>query len=201
MSCPRPQFQPQPPIQSGLEDLMKSFIVKTYERLDAHGATIKEIGTGFRNFERQVGQIATILFERIPSTLLVDTEKNPKEKVNVVTLRSGQVLKEPTPIHKEVVHEKESGKELKIEDEKKTEKKKNKEETLRGEEFDDVSNHMPALPFLQKLYREKLDKQFEKFLDLLRHVNVNLPFTEVLSLMTAYAKLLKDILTRKREIE
>ncbi|XP_070057875.1 uncharacterized protein [Nicotiana tomentosiformis] len=145
----------------------------------------------------------------MPGTLPDDTEKNPKETINVVTLRSRQVLKDPTPIHKEVAPEKESRKELKIEDDKKTEKKKGKkgaekrkkEETSRREESDDVSKHMPTLPFPQKLYREKLDKQFERFLDMLREVNVNLPFTEVLSQMPAYAKFLKEILTKKRKIE
>lgn len=57
------------------------------------------------------------------------------------------------------------------------------------------------LPFSQKLYREKLDKQFGRFLDVLKQVHVNLPFKEVLSQMPAYAKFLKDILTRKRKIE
>ncbi|XP_075101607.1 uncharacterized protein LOC142177045 [Nicotiana tabacum] len=60
---------------------------------------------------------------------------------------------------------------------------------------------MPALPFPQKLYREKLDKQFGRFLDVLKQVHVNLPFTEVLSQMPAYAKFLKEILTKKRKIE
>ncbi|XP_070049920.1 uncharacterized protein [Nicotiana tomentosiformis] len=60
---------------------------------------------------------------------------------------------------------------------------------------------MYTLPFPQKLYREKLDKQFEKFLDMVRQVNVNLPFIEVLSQMPAYAKFLKEILTKNRKIE
>ncbi|XP_070045222.1 uncharacterized protein [Nicotiana tomentosiformis] len=206
----RPQFQSQQPIQYGLEDLMKSFIVKTDERLDAHGAAIKELGKGLRSLERQVGQIATILTERIPVTLPADTEKNPKEMVNVVNVRSGQVLKDPTPIHKEVAPDKESGNELKLEDDdKKTKKKKGKkeaekkknEETSRRGESNKESKHMPALPFPQNLYREKLDKQFERFLDMLRQVNVNLPFTEVLSQMQAYAKILKEILIKKRKIE
>ncbi|XP_070051956.1 uncharacterized protein [Nicotiana tomentosiformis] len=135
---PRLQFQPQQPIQSGLEDLMKSFIVKTGERLDAHGAAIKELGP---------------------------YKKTEKKK------------------------------------DKKGAEKKKEEETSRREEYDDVRKHMPALPFPQKLYREKLDKQFERFLDMLRQVNVNLPFTEVLSQMPAYAKFFKEILTKKRKIE
>ncbi|XP_070050655.1 uncharacterized protein [Nicotiana tomentosiformis] len=210
MNQQRPQFQPQQPTQSGLEGLMKSFIVKIDERLDAHGAAIKELGTCLQTLERQVGQIITILSVRIPGTLPADTEKNPKETVNAVTLRSGQVLKDPTPIHKEVAPEKESGKELKIEDDdKKTEKKKckkgaeknKKEETSRREESNEESKHILALYFPQKLYREKLDKQFERFLDMLRQVNVNLPFMEVLSQIPAYAKFLKEILTKKRKIE
>jgi len=57
---------------------------------------------------------------------------------------------------------------------------KNKGESSRREE-PEASKHMPALPFPQKLSREKLDKQFERFLDVLKQVHVNLPFTEVLS--------------------
>ncbi|XP_070043209.1 uncharacterized protein [Nicotiana tomentosiformis] len=48
---------------------------------------------------------------------------------------------------------------------------------------------------------EKLDKQFERFLDVLEQVHVNLPFTEMLSQMPAYAKFLKEIQTKKRKIE
>ncbi|XP_070025384.1 uncharacterized protein [Nicotiana sylvestris] len=46
-----------------------------------------------------------------------------------------------------------------------------------------------------------MDKQLERFLEMLRHVNVNLPFTEVISQIPAYAKFLKDIITNKRKIE
>ncbi|XP_070040360.1 uncharacterized protein [Nicotiana tomentosiformis] len=124
--------------------------------------------------------------------------------MNAVTLRNGQVLKDPTPIQNDVNLEKYIGKKLKGDVDKKnkgpmkTEKKK--EEKSRREEHDE-SNHMPALPFPQKLSREKLDKQFERFLDVLKQVHVNLPFTEVLSQMSAYAKFLKEILTRKMKID
>ncbi|XP_070054399.1 uncharacterized protein [Nicotiana tomentosiformis] len=82
----------------------------------------------------------------------------------------------------------------------KTKKKKKKEEKLRREEHE-KSKHMPALPFPQKLCREKLDMQFEKFLDVLKQVHVNLPFIEVISQVPAYAKFLREILTKKRKIE
>ncbi|XP_019253875.1 PREDICTED: uncharacterized protein LOC109232566 [Nicotiana attenuata] len=89
----------------------------------------------------------------------------------------------------------ESGEELKIEvDKKKKVKKgaeeKKEEETSRREEPEE-SKHMPALPFPQKLYREKLDKQFERFPDMLRQVNVNFPFIEVLSQKASLCQILE----------
>ncbi|XP_009616179.1 uncharacterized protein [Nicotiana tomentosiformis] len=144
-----------------MEDLMKTFIINTYERLDAHDAYIKELGTSFRSVERQVGHLATLMSERAPGTLSADTERNPKETVNAVTLRSGKVLKDLTPIHKDVRHEKQSKEQLKSGVEKK------KEENSRREELEE-SKHMPVLPFPQKLSREKLDNQFERFLDVLK---------------------------------
>ncbi|XP_070032583.1 uncharacterized protein [Nicotiana tomentosiformis] len=180
----RQQFQPQQPIQSGLEDLMKSFFQKTDEKLEIHsanirehGEAIKEIGSGHQNLERQVGQIAIILSEKIPGTLPAETEKKPKETVNVL---------------KNDADKKKKGK-------KGTDKKKNKENSRRDES--EESKHMPSLYFPQKLYRENMDKQFERFLDMLKHVNVNFSFTEVLSQMLAYAKFLKEILSKKRKVE
>ncbi|XP_070057448.1 uncharacterized protein [Nicotiana tomentosiformis] len=173
---------------------MKTLIIKTSERLDAHDEAIKELGTSFRSLEIQVGHLATLMSERAPGTLLADTERNPKETVNIVTLKSGKVLKDLTPIHKGARHEKESGEQLKSGVEKK------KEENSRREELE-TSKHMPALHFPPKLSREKLDKQFERFLDVLKQVHVNLPFTEVLLQIPAYANFLKEILTKKRKIE
>nr|XP_016510467.1 PREDICTED: uncharacterized protein LOC107827778 [Nicotiana tabacum] len=63
------------------------------------------------------------------------------------------------------------------------------------------SKHMLLLPFPQKMKREKLDKCFVKFLDMLKYLYVNIPFTEVLTQMPAYAKFLKKLLSSKRKLE
>ncbi|XP_019248590.1 PREDICTED: uncharacterized protein LOC109227852 [Nicotiana attenuata] len=154
---------------------MKAFIVKTDEIFEVQGAEIQ-------NLEKQVGKIAMILSERVPGTLPADIERNPKETVNAVTLRSGQVLKDLNPIQKGMRLEKESGEQLKSDVDKKKKgqrevEKKKKEENSRREEPEE-SKHMPALPFPQKLSREKCYTQ-----------------------MPAYAKFLKEILTKKRKIE
>ncbi|XP_070039352.1 uncharacterized protein [Nicotiana tomentosiformis] len=166
---------------NAMEDLMKAFILKTNKRLETHsaairehGAAIKEIGTSFQNLERQFGRLAILLSGRIPRTLPDDTERNPKE-----ILKSDDDKKKKGP--------------MKIE-------KKKKEEKLRREE-PEKREHMPALPFTQKLYKEKMDKQFARFLDVLKWVHVNLPFIEVLSQMHVYVKFLKEILIKKMKIE
>nr|XP_016494503.1 PREDICTED: uncharacterized protein LOC107813718 [Nicotiana tabacum] len=47
--------------------------------------------------------------------------------------------------------------------------------------------------------REKLDKQFSKFLDILKQLYINIPFTDALTQMPSYAKFLKEILSSKRK--
>ncbi|XP_070046919.1 uncharacterized protein [Nicotiana tomentosiformis] len=202
----RQQFQRQQPIQPGLEDLMKAFIIQTDERLEPHSvpirehrASIKKICTGFENMERQVGYLATLLSNRIPGALPADTKRNSKETVNVVTLRCGQVLKDPTITQKDVIIAKESGEQLKSDDDKKkkgpmkTEKKKKKGKSRREEH--DESEHMHVLPFAQKLCREKLDKQkLEKENGEIRPVPISLQPTDQTTLIPK--GIVEDVLVR-----
>ena len=47
-----------------------------------------------KNLENQVGQLANNLSRRPQGGLPSNTENNPREEVNAVTLRSGKELKE-----------------------------------------------------------------------------------------------------------
>ncbi|XP_042388061.1 uncharacterized protein LOC121980164 [Zingiber officinale] len=64
-----------------------------------------------------------------------------------------------------------------------------------------VEKYEPPIPFPQRIIKAKLDEQFGKFLDVLRKLYINIPFTEALQQMPTYSKFLKDILTNKRKIE
>ncbi|XP_009625662.1 uncharacterized protein [Nicotiana tomentosiformis] len=184
-----------------MEDLMKAFIIKTDERLETHGAAI-------RNLERQVAQIASLLSEKTPRTLPADTERNLKETINAVSLRNGKVLQDPlvteknafrgNQVQNEVRAEQNDDLKEKNKSEVPTRKKKDKQ---RMNEDTEERKYMPVLPFPQKQRREKLDKQFGRFLEVLKQVYVNIPFTELLSHMLAYDKFLKDILSKKRKVE
>nr|XP_009598399.1 uncharacterized protein LOC104094229 [Nicotiana tomentosiformis] len=201
-----------------MEDPMKAFIIKTNERLETHGTTIREHGTTIQNLERQVGQLANLLSVMVPKTLPTDTERNPKETIFVVSLRNGHELEDPIEKqndeliegHVEIVEEQKNDNIQKgvgmVDDgltkkgKTRAQKKKKKDENATNVETEE-SKYMPTLPLPQKQRREKLDKQLGRFLEVLKQVHLNIPFIEVLSQMPAYAKFLKEILSKKQKVE
>ncbi|KAK4731277.1 hypothetical protein R3W88_024265 [Solanum pinnatisectum] len=52
-----------------------------------------------------------------------------------------------------------------------------------------------------EMKREKLDKYFGKFLEILKQLHMNIPFAEVITQMPAYAQFLKEVLSSKRKLE
>lgn len=71
-----------------MKDLMKEFINKFDERFDTHSTII-------RNLETQVGKIANLLDDRAPGTPPSDIEKNLKESIKAMSLRSEKTSIDP----------------------------------------------------------------------------------------------------------
>ncbi|XP_010247674.1 PREDICTED: uncharacterized protein LOC104590651 [Nelumbo nucifera] len=84
---PLPQNFTQLEKKSNLEELMTKFISSAETRFQNQEASIK-------NLETQVGQLAQILSSRVQGTLPSNTEANPREQVQAITLRSGKELQE-----------------------------------------------------------------------------------------------------------
>jgi hypothetical protein len=55
------------------------------------------------------------------------------------------------------------------------------------------------LPFPQRIKKPTVDEQFGKFVEVIKKLNVNIPFLEAMQVST-YAKYLKDILNNKRPL-
>ncbi|PIN20438.1 DNA-directed DNA polymerase [Handroanthus impetiginosus] len=55
-------------------------------------------------------------------------------------------------------------------------------------------------PFPQRLQKQKLEKQFLKFLEVFKKLHINIPFAEALEQMPSYVKFMKDILSKKRRL-
>jgi glutaredoxin-related protein len=47
------------------------------------------------------------------------------------------------------------------------------------------------IPYPQRLANMKLDKQYARFVELLKKINVNIPFIDVVTQMPTYTKFLK----------
>nr|XP_016463258.1 PREDICTED: uncharacterized protein LOC107786311 [Nicotiana tabacum] len=181
------QQQPQRAHQQSLEDMMYKFIKATDKKVESQHSTIK-------NLKIQVSQLATLMSGQIQGALPSNTEKNPKEHLKSISLRSGKFLDDPygdkegKPQEVKKVNEGENKMEPKFPKE-----QKNKGKNVQENEL--ITNpYSVPLPFPQKIKREKLDKQFSKFLDVLKQLYINIPFTDALTQMRSYAKFLKQIL-------
>ncbi|XP_022871999.1 uncharacterized protein LOC111391087 [Olea europaea var. sylvestris] len=59
---------------------------------------------------------------------------------------------------------------------------------------------MPPIPFPQKLKKNKQDTNYEKFLDVLKKLQINVPFIDAILQTPSYKKCLKEMLTKKRKL-
>ncbi|XP_057999339.1 uncharacterized protein LOC131178397 [Hevea brasiliensis] len=131
--------------------------------------------------------------------------ENPREHCKAVILRSGKIWGNEK---KDEVEE-----EKKKEDEDKNESisnhdkvneeanKKNEVEKEEEEKYVPPPPYKPPFPYSQRFQKAKLDKQFGKFLKVLKKLYINIPFTDAISQMPSYAKFLKEILSNKRRLE
>ncbi|KAL5560827.1 hypothetical protein UlMin_037038 [Ulmus minor] len=201
--------RPQNPTQTApqergdsIEAMMRAFMSKTETHIQNQGVTL-------RNLENQVGQLATALSSR-PSGALPSNTENPqrdgKEHAKAITLRSGNTLEVPEASKRT---QKESDL---VQEEVPTEQAKNQQENRKVEnsaEKSDAENSVvpqqshqqprPPPPFPQRFQKQQQDKKFQKFLDVLKQLHINIPFVEALEQMPNYVKFMKDMLMKKRK--
>ncbi|KAA3469753.1 Integrase, catalytic core [Gossypium australe] len=60
--------------------------------------------------------------------------------------------------------------------------------------------NQPPPPFPQRFQISKQDFEFNKFLDVLKKLHINIPLVEALEQMPNYVKFMKDILSKKRRL-
>ncbi|GJR49727.1 hypothetical protein Tco_1400248 [Tanacetum coccineum] len=61
--------------------------------------------------------------------------------------------------------------------------------------------YKPKIPYPQRLKKEKMEAQYEKFLDMIHAVRINVPLFDVLAGMPNYGKFLKELINNKHKIE
>ena len=178
-----------PEKKTNVEDILSKFMESTGERMKSNEILMQNQAASIRNLEVQIGQIHNILSNRTQGTFPSDTEKNPKEQVNAVTLRSGKQLQEPQPKVAEKRSEESHAEEVI------KEKEPNEPKKIEQNKYED------RLPYPNRLKRVHDEKQYSKFLDMFRSLHINVPFADMLEQMPKYAKFLKDILSNKRKLK
>ncbi|XP_074315448.1 uncharacterized protein LOC141651646 [Silene latifolia] len=121
------------------------------------------------------------LLEKCESMCLED------DPVNAISLRSGRTYDGPE-------HTPES-----LNTEAGITAKQNDEELLKGKEKEEDPLPMVKVPYPSRLRDTKTERQFSKFADMVRNIQVTIPFAELITQIPPYAKFMKDIITRKRE--
>ncbi|XP_024023163.1 uncharacterized protein LOC112092116 [Morus notabilis] len=61
-------------------------------------------------------------------------------------------------------------------------------------------NDRPPPPFPQRFQKQQQDKQFKRFLDVLKQLHINIPLVEAFEQIPSYVKFMKDILSKKRRL-
>ncbi|XP_050909251.1 uncharacterized protein LOC127123027 [Lathyrus oleraceus] len=145
-----------------------------------------------------MGQIAQqlALNSQAPGTLPSGMVTNPREHntVNAVTTRSGKATEE-NDIEKDGLKEVDLEiKETKVQD----------EEAIPPpvKEKEKVPKPIIKLPYPPRQKKKNQHKKkFEKFLEMFKKLEINIPFSEALEQMPIYAKFMKDIISKKRSTD
>src|SRR4051812_20898866 len=174
---------------------MMSKIDKTTEQMEKR-LEINEIKTQnhdatLKSLERQMGQIHGMLSQRQPGQFPSDTERNPKEQVNAILLRSGKQLEEKLSEVEEKEKEKEAD-----EDEAPEEVVIQTPQVMKKLSSKEILD----IPFPHRLKRQANEKQYSKFLNMFRSLHINVPFADLLKQMPKYAKFLKEIISNKKRL-
>ncbi|XP_070010283.1 uncharacterized protein [Nicotiana sylvestris] len=64
-----------------------------------------------------------------------------------------------------------------------------------------IGKKRPPAPFPQRLAKYQKEEQYKKFLEMLKQIQVNIPLIDALKEMPGYAKMMKDLMSRKFDFQ
>jgi hypothetical protein len=142
--------------------------------------------------ETQLAQLAASLLSSESDGIPGQPEPT-RENLKSVTTRGGKTTRDPP--HPNPAEKKQKEVTTKSDEEVDTKEASPGEECLRKttpQEYVDTT----LLPFPRRIKKPTVDEQFGKFVEVIKKLNVNIPFLEAMQVPT-YAKYLKDILKNK----
>ncbi|GJU14628.1 reverse transcriptase domain-containing protein [Tanacetum coccineum] len=154
---------------------------------DERDSLLEETASAIKTIEKNLGRIAESIHGREVGTLPSFTETNPRGLAHAITTRTG--LNYQTP--KKPLEDRNGLQNI-------TTKHISTTEKITPEQTHNSTKKTdPPIPFPRRLKKEKEKEQFQKFLGNLQQLHINIPFIETLKQMPKYAKLMKDLLSKK----
>ena len=198
------QFQPQGPRKADWEIAIEKMAAQGSQFQEETRSNFRNTSSSIKNLEIQMSQIAQQLSNsQQPGALPSATVTNPKDHNNVsaIVTRSGK--------GKDVVEKNDEEEEpllevdLEIrENEVEAEEVVVMKPTPREKVVEQKQKPAVKLPFpIRNKKKEQHEKNFEKFLEMFKKLEINIPFLEALEQMPTYAKFMKDVIAKKRTID
>ncbi|CAM8903139.1 unnamed protein product [Rhodiola kirilowii] len=150
--------------------------------------------------ENQIAQQAESS-TRAQGKLPARPEQGQRAHCNAVTLRSGKELEDELPKKKKVSFDLRGQASAEIEE---LDEEVPNPQTQKEKEVEKGKDELRPYTLLfpsRKAKEESNDKQFSKFVEMMRKLYVTRPFTEVITQAPSYARFLKDVITCRRTIE
>ena len=182
-------------------------MMKSHDKFKNESRTsLNNQATQLQILEVQMGKMASLLSERqqgnMPSTSEVNPRREGKNHCKTVTLRSGMTLEQLVEAQEEDEHPARSEKSSVevTEDAEKFLKKPVPSPPEKVEAQKPSYDEKPIILYPQRLRKNRLDKQFGRFMDIFKKLHINIPFAEALEQMPRYVKFMKNVLSKKRKL-
>ncbi|GJV49966.1 DNA-directed DNA polymerase [Tanacetum coccineum] len=188
---------PYPEEKLTMEEMINKFINEGRREHDEMEAFIKEFRTTNKLLlKERHNSLCELRFEVYGLTKALEKAHSVNGEIKGVTTRGGKTIiettqdvnmtsKPPTPYHNEPV----------------TPPKVPHEPEPKATLEKDTKPKTSQVPFPHRLKKEKEEAQQLKFLENLKQLQLNIPFTEALAQMPKYTKFLKSLLSNKTRLE
>jgi len=189
------QQQQQPTLYdrtSKLEETLEKF-------MQASLTNQKNQEASLRNLETQVGQLAKQLSDQQGRQFSANTQPNPKEQCKAITIRCGKQV--GSDVNIEAVENNQTandegkiGEEIPLEviiDENSTEgRTQDEKESEKNQNWRKIQEGVPLkhVPYPHAPSRREAERQFIRFTEILKNLQINIPFTEALQQMPIYTR-------------
>uniref|UniRef100_A0A1U7XR66 Uncharacterized protein LOC104236678 n=1 Tax=Nicotiana sylvestris TaxID=4096 RepID=A0A1U7XR66_NICSY len=143
------------------------------------------------------------LNNRPQGTLLADTQINPKDQGPKQLMAVPIELDDSTRLTDVTIQPAQEEKNTQQETEKVAEAVEGPvvEIVAEKEKSQEIGKKRPPAPFPQRLAKLQKDEQYKKFFEMLKQIQVNISLIEALKEMPGYAKMMKDLMSRKFEFQ